>query len=145
MRNKNSIHAQSRLFREHQKANVPQPYSLDMFQDELLMYGSQIRGIDPDIFPNKHMIKSTNSALEGGNLFIAKNLAGETWYIIGEQALRFDAAIKYHKDIKYSRYRRDIVKLETDLSKLSDRYKKIFNSNNILILFNFTYHLNLSK
>ena len=87
--------------------------------------------------------KETIRPLEGGNLFEAVNLSGQKCYIIGENALLNETDYQKIKgNINYKSnfwHKRNNSYFEESIR----RYKKIFKTDNVYSLPQWTYHLDL--
>ncbi|MCP4101300.1 MAG: hypothetical protein GY750_07750 [Lentisphaerae bacterium] len=88
--------------------------------------------------------RSTIRALEGGNLFQATNMEGKRFHFIGRNALLFEIDIK---NIKHGVISNPSNLTQKEIHAMCDeeleRYKKIFASNNVVVLPQWTYHLDL--
>ena len=95
-----------------------------------------MNGLVPD-----GLVRETIRPLPGGNLFEAVNQRGETYYFIGFNVILNE---EDYGRIKHGLLGSEITKEESQLiAKHIGRYKKIFQSENVVILPQWTYHLDL--
>jgi len=95
---------------------------------------------------DQNKTKETARPLEGGNLFEAVNIYGETYYIIGVNALLNEIDIERYKtnNIKYGSFMCwSMADFERVFAEILMKYKKIFNTPNVIYIPQWVYHLDL--
>ena len=141
--NSNNIYIRNNLkyhgFFSQEKLLRPEKYQLGDNDTYLLSFDPQNnidlkRHIDNIPLAEGTYLHSTNRCLEGGNLFVAKNLKGEKCIIIGERVIAFEQLLLQQKQN---------TPYLPDSSNIIARYMKIFNTNNIIIVPNICYHIDL--
>ncbi|QSH41962.1 hypothetical protein P0136_05315 [Lentisphaerota bacterium ZTH] len=133
IRNKNSEYAKTQTFEKYGFHKVQTDYlpgTDDIYpwmhaDDERFLHDSDVQSIE-------QTLKSSNRALEGGNLFQCKNKYGKTFHLIGERALFAEKALFLHKH----------PGAQVSPGQILSRYKRIFGPN-VIIVPNLTYHLDL--
>lgn len=90
----------------------------------------------------KRNIHESIRPLEGGNLFSVINKKGEKYYFIGVNALLNEIDIAISKS-NYLKNSMNTCSFDSKLQFVLNRYKKIFNTNNVYYLPQWTYHLDL--
>ncbi|KEI35338.1 hypothetical protein FRA_35c07800 [Francisella sp. W12-1067] len=130
LRNKNSDYAKESSF----KTNLYNPKKIDYLADmhNVIpgMKDNNLRFLDTPT-NNGIQIKPTNRAAEGGNIFCVNNTLGQKYVFLGEQIISFERQISANK------------KIDKTENEIILKYKKIFKTNNIVILPNLAYHLDL--
>ena len=94
--------------------------------------GSDQRNLNSIAFRNSDYLHQTNYALEGGMFFCAQNSSGEEYFIIGENIFFLEQNLR-HRRGKASLSREQIL----------NRYKKKLQTENIIIVPNLMYHIDL--
>ncbi|AJC48209.1 hypothetical protein IB642_06120 [Allofrancisella guangzhouensis] len=128
IRNKNSYYANEASFKKGLYTPTKIDYLADMHDVIPGMKNSNRRFLNTHT-NNGIQIKSTNRAAEGGNIFCVNNTLGEKYVFLGEQIIRFEKQIATNK------------KIDKTEDEIILKYKKIFKTNNIIILPNLAYHL----
>lgn len=106
----------------------PPDYQWDS-EYELYLH-STLHIMHSDAFFQAINLHYSNRALAGGNFYAVKNTMGEEYFIIGENVITYE---KIFYQYKHGTWSPD--------SQIIDHYRKMFNTNNIIIVPNITYHI----
>ncbi|QIV95764.1 hypothetical protein EDC55_10658 [Allofrancisella inopinata] len=141
LRNKNSYYANDEAFHAIYEHNqyTPASYAEEFHSYIPRQYLHQFKSFDNKML-EKYVVKSTNKSLEGGNLFACINTRGEKYYLIGSLVILYDMWINEYKSRTSVEKK---IKYNSEKEVLN-KYKKLFQTENILIIPNVTYHLDLA-
>ena len=140
-----------------------QPYQKDDVRPTVPnMENSNIRNIDNILLAETTSLHSSNRCLEGGNYFLVKNKCDVEYVIIGERVIDFEKMLtiqkqqqkywaeclqSYPKNMTNKNDKLDYFWYQTTANTRIKHprihYQKIFGTENILIVPNLTYHIDL--
>jgi hypothetical protein len=112
--------------------------------DEFIPQNSSSLAELPDLLTDSDVLYSTLRQLEGGNLFEAVNREGDKYYFVGVNVLLNE--IDFNNIQKGSIRNASRLNQREIYSQCTDvlaRYKKIFDSDNVIMIPQWTYHLDL--